>query len=106
MYFVLYRKTYHPTSGEWDPVLAGSGNVVGGDDLGSLFAGVIRYRGARIQLLDLPGIIEGAKDGKGRGRQVWTGPPHVIVQLPRRQLVYTCHLTAACPVPVRDIETD
>jgi small GTP-binding protein len=32
--------------------------------------GVIRYQGARIQLLDLPGIIEGAKDGKGRGRQV------------------------------------
>ena len=32
--------------------------------------GVIRYRGAKIQLLDLPGIIEGANDGKGRGRQV------------------------------------
>lgn len=32
--------------------------------------GVISYRGAKIQLLDLPGIIEGAKDGKGRGRQV------------------------------------
>ncbi|XP_074316579.1 developmentally-regulated G-protein 3 [Silene latifolia] len=32
--------------------------------------GVIMYRGAKIQLLDLPGIIEGAKDGKGRGRQV------------------------------------
>jgi len=32
--------------------------------------GVIHYKGARIQLLDLPGIIEGAKDGKGRGRQV------------------------------------
>lgn len=32
--------------------------------------GVINYKGARIQLLDLPGIIEGAKDGKGRGRQV------------------------------------
>ena len=31
--------------------------------------GVVRYRGAKIQLLDLPGIIEGAKDGKGRGRQ-------------------------------------
>ncbi|CAI0554720.1 unnamed protein product [Linum tenue] len=31
--------------------------------------GVIVYRGAKIQLLDLPGIIEGAKDGKGRGRQ-------------------------------------
>ena len=32
--------------------------------------GVINYKGARIQLLDLPGIIEGAKDGKGRGRQI------------------------------------
>lgn len=32
--------------------------------------GVIHYKGSRIQLLDLPGIIEGAKDGKGRGRQV------------------------------------
>ncbi len=28
------------------------------------------YRGAKIQIVDLPGIIEGAKDGKGRGRQV------------------------------------
>lgn len=32
--------------------------------------GVLIYNGARIQLLDLPGIIEGACDGKGRGRQV------------------------------------
>lgn len=32
--------------------------------------GVIKYKGAKVQLLDLPGIIEGAKDGKGRGRQV------------------------------------
>jgi small GTP-binding protein len=32
--------------------------------------GTLTYKGARIQLLDLPGIIEGAKDGKGRGRQV------------------------------------
>ena len=32
--------------------------------------GVIKYKGAKIQMLDLPGIIEGAKDGKGRGRQV------------------------------------
>lgn len=32
--------------------------------------GVLQYKGAKIQMLDLPGIIEGAKDGKGRGRQV------------------------------------
>ena len=32
--------------------------------------GVVQYKGAKIQILDLPGIIEGAKDGKGRGRQV------------------------------------
>jgi uncharacterized protein len=32
--------------------------------------GLFEYKGARMQLLDLPGIIEGAKDGKGRGRQV------------------------------------
>jgi small GTP-binding protein len=32
--------------------------------------GSIEYRGATIQLLDLPGIIEGAAQGKGRGRQV------------------------------------
>ncbi|PVU99858.1 hypothetical protein BB559_000338 [Furculomyces boomerangus] len=32
--------------------------------------GVLQYKGAKIQILDLPGIIEGAKDGKGRGRQV------------------------------------
>ena len=32
--------------------------------------GVVKYKGAKLQMLDLPGIIEGAKDGKGRGRQI------------------------------------
>src|SRR6202012_4719828 len=32
--------------------------------------GQVVYNGAKLQILDLPGIIEGAKDGKGRGRQV------------------------------------
>lgn len=32
--------------------------------------GVLEYGGAEIQILDLPGIIEGASEGKGRGRQV------------------------------------
>ena len=32
--------------------------------------GMLNYKGARMQVLDLPGIIEGAKDGRGRGREV------------------------------------
>ncbi|CAH1761472.1 10863_t:CDS:2 [Entrophospora sp. SA101] len=32
--------------------------------------GVLQYKGAKVQILDLPGIVEGAKDGRGRGRQV------------------------------------
>lgn len=35
--------------------------------------GVIHYNDAKIQLLDLPGIIEGAAEGKGRGRQARVG---------------------------------
>ncbi len=32
--------------------------------------GILHYKGAQIQLLDLPGIIAGAKSGVGRGREV------------------------------------
>jgi small GTP-binding protein len=32
--------------------------------------GIMEYNEAKIQVLDLPGIIEGAKDGRGRGREV------------------------------------
>jgi len=32
--------------------------------------GMMHYNGARIQVLDLPGIIEGASKGRGRGREV------------------------------------
>ena len=32
--------------------------------------GFINYKESKLQLLDLPGIIEGAASGKGRGRQV------------------------------------
>lgn len=32
--------------------------------------GTMKYKGSKIQVLDLPGIIEGAAHGKGRGREV------------------------------------
>ncbi|MDP7003053.1 MAG: GTP-binding protein [Candidatus Thalassarchaeaceae archaeon] len=32
--------------------------------------GVMEHRGARIQILDLPGLIKGASEGKGRGREI------------------------------------
>jgi ribosome-interacting GTPase 1 len=32
--------------------------------------GMLEYRGASIQLLDVPGLIEGAAGGRGRGREV------------------------------------
>lgn len=52
--------------------LTGTFSAVAGYEFTTLTCvpGVINYKGAKIQLLDLPGIIEGAKDGKGRGRQV------------------------------------
>ncbi|MHC1630705.1 MAG: OBG GTPase family GTP-binding protein [Methanotrichaceae archaeon] len=34
--------------------------------------GVMDYKSAKIQILDMPGIIEGASRGKGRGREVIT----------------------------------
>jgi small GTP-binding protein len=32
--------------------------------------GMLEYEGAHIQLLDLPGIIEGAAEGRGRGKEI------------------------------------
>ena len=52
--------------------LTGAKSKTGAYDFTTLNAvpGGLMYKGAEIQILDLPGIIEGAKDGKGRGREV------------------------------------
>ncbi|SBT37201.1 GTP-binding protein, putative [Plasmodium ovale wallikeri] len=43
---------------------------VGKSTLLSKITRIISYKDAKIQLLDLPGIIQGAAEGRGRGRQV------------------------------------
>ncbi len=52
--------------------LTSASSKIGDYDFTTLDAipGIMKYNGADIQLLDLPGLIEGAAEGKGRGREV------------------------------------
>lgn len=53
-------------------VLTGTESVAAAYEFTTLtcIPGNIVHKGTKIQVLDLPGIIEGAAQGKGRGRQV------------------------------------
>lgn len=52
--------------------LTGANSAVGAFQFTTLTVvpGIMEYRGARIQVLDLPGIIKGASSGRGLGRRI------------------------------------
>ncbi|MFW6121260.1 MAG: OBG GTPase family GTP-binding protein [Petrotogales bacterium] len=52
--------------------LTGASSKIADYDFTTLEAipGIMKYKGADIQLLDLPGLIEGASKGRGRGREI------------------------------------
>lgn len=60
--------------------------------------GIMEYEDTKIQVLDLPGIIEGAKDGKGRGRE--------IIAVARNADLILVLVEAATPKQAKIIESE
>jgi small GTP-binding protein len=54
--------------------------------------GMMKYKGADIQLLDLPGVIEGASKGKGKGREILSAIRNVDLVLIMIDLQHLEHL--------------
>ncbi|KAL7325319.1 GTP-binding protein rbg1 [Mucor circinelloides] len=77
--------------------LTGTASEVGAYEFTTLTTvpGIVQYKGAKLQILDLPGIIEGAKDGKGRGRQVIAGK-YGIAETERRLLMSNNAVARTC----------
>jgi len=63
--------------------LTGASSKVGNYDFTTLEAipGTLQYKGADIQLIDLPGFIKGASSGKGRGREILSAVRNVDLLL-------------------------
>lgn len=66
----------------------------------TVIPGLMEYRGAKIQILDMPGIIRGAAKGRGRGREVLSVARGVDLII----LVVDIHNPDTLPVVLHEVE--
>ncbi len=74
--------------------LTGASSKIGDYDFTTLEAipGVMKYKGADIQFLDLPGLITGASKGRGRGKEILSAIRNVDLLLLMVDVQYLGHL--------------